>query len=73
VHKPRYSYAAVCAVPIAHPILWLLWKVVPATRAGDALKLAVFIGVLAIVGQMSRRGLLPRTRPIVPGELAVSD
>jgi hypothetical protein len=25
------------------------------------------------VGHMSRLGLLPRTRPIVPGELAVSD
>jgi hypothetical protein len=37
------------------------------------LKLAVFVGVLAAVGYMSRLGLLPRTRPIVPGELAVSD
>jgi len=72
-HERRYFYGSVWAVAIAHPILWLLWKVVPATRAGDALKLAVFVGVLAIVGQMSRRGLLPRTRPIVPGELAVSD
>ena len=25
------------------------------------------------VGNLARRGLLPRTRPIVPGELAVSD
>ena len=39
----------------------------------DAIKLAVFIGILAYVGNMARRGLLPRTRPIVPGELAVSD
>jgi hypothetical protein len=35
--------------------------------------LAVFVGVLAIAGRMSRLGLLPRTRPIVPGEIAVSD
>jgi hypothetical protein len=37
------------------------------------LKLAVFIAILAYVGNLARRGLLPRTRPIVPGELAVSD
>ena len=50
-----------------------LWKVLPSGRASDALKLAVFVGILAAVGQMARLGLLPRTRPIVPGELAVSD
>jgi hypothetical protein len=72
-HERRYFYGSVWAVVIAQPILWLLWKVVPASRTGDALKLAVFVGVLAIVGHMERRGLLPRTRPIVPGELAVSD
>ena len=72
-HERRYFYGSVWAVSIAQPILWLLWKIVPATRPGDAIKLAVFIGILAIVGQLSRLGLLPRTRPIVPGELAVSD
>jgi hypothetical protein len=72
-HERRYFYGSVWAVAIAHPILWLLWKVVPMSRAGDAIKLAVFVTVLVIVGQMSRLGLLPRTRPIVPGELAVSD
>jgi hypothetical protein len=72
-HERRYFYGSVWAVAIAHPILWLLWKVVPETRTGDAIKLAVFVGVLAIVGQLARLGLLPRTRPIVPGELAVSD
>ena len=72
-HERRYFYGSVWAVAIAHPILWALWKVLPETRAGDAIKLVVFVGVLAIVGYMSRLGLLPRTRPIVPGELAVSD
>ena len=72
-HERRYFYGSVWAVTIAQPILWLLWKVMPETRAGDALKLLVFLGVLAGVGYMSRLGLLPRTRPIVPGELAVSD
>src|SRR5258705_390566 len=72
-HERRYFYGSVWAVAIAHPILWALWKVLPETRAGDAVKLVVFVGVLAIVGYLSRLGLLPRTRPIVPGELAVSD
>ena len=72
-HERRYFYGSVWAVAIAHPILWLLWKVAPVSRAGDAIKLAVFVIVLVIVGQMSRLGLLPRTRPIVPGEIAVSD
>ena len=72
-HERRYFYGSVWAVTIAQPILWLLWKVMPATRAGDAIKLAAFVGILAFVGHLSRRGVLPRTRPIVPGELAVSD
>jgi hypothetical protein len=72
-HERRYFYGTVWAVCIAQPVLWLMWRVLPRTRPLDALKLAVFIGILIWVGNMARRGLLPRTRPIVPGELAVSD
>ena len=72
-HERRYFYGSVWAVAIAQPILWILWKVLPNTRAGSGIKLLVFLGVLAFVGQLSRRGVLPRTRPIVPGEWAVSD
>jgi hypothetical protein len=72
-HERRYFYGSVWAVAIGQPVLWLLWKVLPATRAADAVKLLVFIGILAFVGHLARRGRLPRTRPIVPGELAVSD
>jgi hypothetical protein len=72
-HDRRYFYGSVWAVAIGQPILWLMWKVLPQTRTGDIVKLAVFVAILAVVGQMSRLGLLPRTRPIVPGELAVSD
>ena len=72
-HERRYFYGSVWAVTIAQPVLWLLWKSVPVGRAGDAAKLAIFLGILTAVGHMSRLGLLPRTRPIVPGELAVSD
>ena len=72
-HERRYFYGSVWAVTIAQPVLWLLWKVLPMGRASDAIKLAVFVGVLGFVAHLSRRGVLPRTRPIVPGELAVSD
>jgi hypothetical protein len=72
-HERRYFYGCVWAVAIGQPVLWLLWKAVPPGRAGDTGKLLVFVGILAVVGHMSRRGLLPRTRPIVPGGLAISD
>jgi hypothetical protein len=72
-HERRYFYGSVWAVTIAQPILWLLWKVLPQSRATDAVKLIAFVGILAFVGHLSRRGVLPRTRPIVPGEWAVSD
>lgn len=72
-HERRYFYGSVWAVCWAQPILWLLWKVMPRTPVSDSIKLAIFIGVLAFVGNMARLGRLPRTRPIVPGELAVSD
>ena len=72
-HERRYFYGSVWAVCIAQPVLWLLWKVMPETRSSDALKLAVFLSILIWIGNLARRGLLPRTRPIVPGELAVSD
>jgi len=69
----RYFYGSVWAVSIAQPVLWLLWKVLPQTRTFDIVKLAVFWGILAYVGNLARRGLLPRTRPILPGESAVAD
>ena len=69
----RYFYGAVWACCIAQPILGILWKVLPHTRSADAVKLAVFTTTLALVGFLARRGILPRTRRIVPGELAISD
>jgi hypothetical protein len=72
-HERRYFYGSVWAVCIAQPVLWLLWTILPAGRVFDAIKLAVFVGILVYVGNLARRGLLPRTRPIVPGELAISD
>lgn len=72
-HERRYFYGSVWAVAIGQPVLWMLWKVLPQTRTADALKLAIFVSILLAVAQLARLGLLPRTRPIVPGELAVSD
>jgi hypothetical protein len=72
-HERRYFYGSVWAVCWAQPALWLMWKVLPQTRLGDSIKLLVFLGILACVGNLARLGRLPRTRPIVPGELAVSD
>ena len=72
-HERRYFYGAVWACCIAQPVLGLLWKLLPHTRWADATKLIVFTGLLATIGVLARRGILPRTRPIVPGELAISD
>ena len=72
-HERRYFYGSVWAVSVAQPVLWLLWTVLPVGRGWDAVKLMVFVGILVYMGTLARRGLLPRTRPIVPGELAVSD
>jgi len=46
---------------------------VPETRMGSLMKLSAFVAALAIMGMAAGNGLLPRTRPIVPGELMVSD
>jgi hypothetical protein len=72
-HERRYFYGSVWAVCFAQPALGALWIALPRGRAGDAVKLLAFLTILVMVGVLSRRGLLPRTRRIVPGELAVSD
>ena len=72
-HERRYFYGASWAVLIAQPLLLILWKVLPPGFAADVIKLIAFTVTLAVVAWCARLGLLPRTRPIVPGELAVSD
>jgi hypothetical protein len=72
-HERRYFYGAVWASCIAQPVLGILWKLLPHTRIADGIKLAIFTGILATVGALARQGRLPRTRPIVAGELAISD
>jgi hypothetical protein len=72
-HERRYFYGAVWASCVAQPVLGILWKLLPHTRAADIVKLVTFAALLPIFGWLARLGLLPRTRPILPGESAISD
>jgi len=72
-HERRYFYGTVWAVCVAQPVLFFLWKTMPRGRMEDAIKLGVFVLILAGMGLLARRGVMPRTRRIVPGELAISD
>jgi hypothetical protein len=72
-HERRYFYGSVWAVCFAQPVLGLLWRTMPRGRTTDAIELVVFVGILIVTGLLARRGVLPRTRRIVPGELAISD
>ena len=72
-HERRYFYGSVWAVCLAQPVVGLMWRTLPRSPESDWAMLIVFVGILAGVGWMAQLGLLPRTRPIVPGELAVSD
>jgi hypothetical protein len=69
----RWFYAMVWAVPPAQCVLWALWTFLPRGRWEDTIRLLGFTATLVIIWSLSARGLLPRTRKIVPGELAVSD
>lgn len=69
----RYFYGTVWSVCAAEPVLWLLWRTLPRSHESDVIKLAAFVGILAMVGIVARLGKLPRTRAIVAGEWAVSD
>jgi hypothetical protein len=51
----------------------ILWKLLPRTHAADIAKLAAYVAALILLGICAMLGLLPRTRPIVPGELMVAD
>jgi hypothetical protein len=69
----RYFYGSVWAVTVAQILLLVFWKTLPQTRAASAGKLAIYAGALLLMGLAAYRGALPRTRPIVPGELMVAD
>lgn len=69
----RYFYGSVWAVTLAQTMLLILWKTLPRTHATDLAKLLAYVTVLFAVGIAAVLGLLPRTRPILPGELMVAD
>jgi hypothetical protein len=69
----RYFYGSVWAVTISQALLLAFWKTLPETRAASLAKLALFACALLLMGLAAYRGALPRTRPIVPGELMVAD
>ena len=72
-HERRYFYGSVWAVSVAQPVLGLLWAWLPKNQTTNVMKLVVFLGILAGMGTLAYFGRLPRTAPIVPGQLAVSD
>jgi hypothetical protein len=69
----RYFYGSVWAVTVAQTLLLVLWKGMPVSQETAVVKLGVYVSALAVVGLAASRGALPRTRPIVPGELMVAD
>jgi hypothetical protein len=72
-HERRYFYGAVWSVTLAQTTVLILWKTLPKTHATDIEKLTAYVAVLLAVAIVSTFGLLPRTRPILPGELMVAD
>lgn len=68
-----YFYGAVWAVTVGHAVLLALWKTLPASHAANLVKVGCFTGTLLLMGLAANRGMLPRTRPIVPGEWMVAD
>lgn len=68
----RQFYGAVWAVAVAQPILFVLWKTLPVSPSTNLVKLTIFAGLLIVVGHLARRGILPRTRPILAGTIEVN-
>jgi len=54
-------------------VLLLVWKTLPASQTASMVKFGVFAGALLLMGLAAYRGALPRTRPILPGEMMVAD
>ena len=69
----RYFYGTVWAVTLGQTVLLILWKMLPRSHAADVTKLVVYCAILLAVGVAAVAGLLPRTRPILPGEMVVAD
>jgi len=69
----RYFYGSVWAVTLAQTLLLVLWRMLPISLATSMIKLVVFVAALTVMGLAASRGLLYRTRPILPGEEVIAD
>jgi len=69
----RYFYGSVWAVTLAQTLLLILWKALPQTQSASWLKLAIYTACLLAMGLAAQRGLLLRTRPILPGDSMIAD
>ncbi len=69
----RYFYGSVWAVTVAQTLLLVLWKTLSQARKASLVKLSVYVTALLLMGLAAYRGVLPRTRPIVSGELTDAD
>jgi hypothetical protein len=67
----RYFYGSVWTATVAQTLLLALWKTLPQSRTASLVKLVAFIAALLLMGAAAYRGALPRTRPIVAGEVMV--
>jgi hypothetical protein len=69
----RYFYGSVWAVTASQTVLLVFWKALPRSSTTNVIELCVYVAVLVLMGFAAHSGMLPRTRPILPGELMVSD
>jgi hypothetical protein len=73
----RYFYGSVWSVTVAQTVLLVAWKLLPPTefsvQEASVVKLGMYVSALLLMGLAATRGTLPRTRPIVPGEMMVAD
>jgi energy-converting hydrogenase Eha subunit C len=65
----RYFYGSVWAVTIAQTVLLIVWKSIPASPTASIIRLVAYVAMLVFMGLAAWQGMLPRTRPILPGEL----
>ncbi len=72
-HERRYFYGTVWSVTVAQTLLLILWKTLPINPATSWVKLGAYVAALVFMGWLAYQGVLPRTRPILPGESMVAD
>jgi len=69
----RYFYGSVWAVTFAQTLELILWKLLTPGRVADIAKFGIYTAALFAAGICATLGLLPRTRPIIPGQTIIGD